>query len=438
LQGLNALGLLVGAFAVYQGITAGDALSILGGAASVVSNFYQLYTGGQLAGLGVLTGLLGIASGIMGNNWLGVISGTIGVITGVTTLAEAGLLGASAAALVATEAVTTILGFLSVVTVVLAVIGFMISNDLAMSADQLMAQAREHAQIVADMQVAWPQMVAGHKAALLLRFVPVLPPARHVDALRAIFEAGHMGVGAGSAVAHYMGTSGGTELQIHGAPTAPYAPYTELFYDHCIIATMRTEEALVRLGVQCQPHFYPLGFLSGASVLLWLATGTNATAPVAIDNTAGETIVQQLTPGPYGALALLDPIFPPRMAPAHDVCDDLGSYCTTMPAAPIPGSGFADAYWPGEEEELLFRVIAYYNPNWKTTVLGQRVLEIGTYPVPRSAAQLAAMKRQYDYYSAIEASVVDLSYAPVPDPWYNPAMVVPPPAAWPAPLPAYA
>ena len=436
LQGLNALGLLVGAFSIYQGITAGDALSIVGGVASVTSNFYQLAYGGQLPGLGVLNGLLGIAAGIMSSNWLGVISGTIGVITGVVTLAEAGLLGASMVALVATEAMTTVLSVLSVVTAVLAVVGMMISNDLAMRADQLMAQAREHAQIVADMKVAWPQMVAGHKAALLLRFVPVLPPARHVEALRAIFQAGHLGVGAGSAVAHYMGTSGGTELQIHGAPTAPYAPYTELFYDHCIIATMRTEEALVRLGVQCEPHFYPLGFLSGASVLLWLATGTQATAPVAIDNTAGETIIQQLTPGPYGALALLDPLFPPHIQPAHDVCDDSGAYCTTMPAAPIPGSGFADAYWPGEEEELLLRVIAYYNPNWRATVLGQRMLEIGTYPVPRTAAQVAAMKRQYDYYSAVEASVPDISYAAIPDPWYTPGLVVPPPASWPAPIPA--
>jgi hypothetical protein len=415
LQGLNALGLLAGAFGVYQGIEAGDPLSILGGVAGVISNFTQLTGLGQLPGLSLLTSLLGIASGVMGGNWLGVVSGTIGLITGVVTLAQAGTFGAAAAALVITEVVTTVLSLLSIATIAVAVIGFMISNDLSKAAEQRMNQARETAQIRANMAVAWPQVVNGHKAALLLKFVPVLPPHRHIEALRAIFSATRIGLAGGAAVSVFLSTQGGRQGFIPALDVSAYEAVSGIYIDDNVIGCMRTEEALIRLGVLVEPGFYPFGILDPTQLMGWVAWGTRTFVQGGVDE-YGAPIVSV----PSGAA--LEPIVPASpdlgcvetepslINPAELVC--------VRYAKAEAGSGFWAKFWRGNEEEMLMAVVRYYNPTgWQQTRFGERLLFLGTYPVPLTPTEEATIREQYEYWRNIFYNTDQGSL--VPDKWIN-------------------
>lgn len=446
LDGLQALGLLAGTLAIAKGATEGSPISILGGITAVISNFgvvakashlafgTPLLNGSVAAGLGVLSGILGIAAGLQGDNIFGVISGTIGVITGVVNLASSAALVSSTAALLGTTvielaaAAAQVLAVLSVVTVVLVVVGFMISNDLAQAANQYAAEAHEFRTIQKDMQVAWPQLVSGHKAAILLQFVSVLPSRRHVEALRAIFHTCHVGIGAGAAISKFLGAAGAGEFQT--GDVSQFEAVSGIYSADCVIGTMRTQDALLRLGVQTEPGFYPLGIVRWPWLLFRIATGTKAWGTVTdADGTSA------VVPGPYGDMGLLDAIVPPLLVP---VCVEVGEewqsvngmstpvqVCARTDMLPDPGSGFAAAVWGGNQDAMIMRVVAYYNPQWPDTLFGRRLQFLGTYPVPLSAALEATEKLQYEYWAAInDAGGV------VPDPWYNPRFVVP--TSWPA------
>jgi hypothetical protein len=480
LDGLQALGLLAGTLAVYKGVAQGSPISILGGVTAVISNFgvvakvsnfafgTPLLNGSLAAGLGILSGIIGIAAAIQGDNIFGVISGTIGVITGVVNLAATtGLISTASITLgvgtavnlsgVAVTAAFTVLEVLAVATVVVAIAGFFYSQSLAHDAEQVVAEAHEYRTIMKDMAVAWPQLVAGHKAALLLQFVYVLPPQRHVEALRAIFLAGHIGIGAGAAIAKFMAAAGSG--QFGTGDVSRFAAVLPTLNADTIIGTMRSAAALMRLGVQAEPQFYPL-WEDPEQFLFWFAWGMNATAVVAVAVTADPNVTpdvgpilynteyRTMIPGIYGSPALLDPIFPPLQVP---VCvqwttewQSIGveavpvQVCVRTGLRPVPGSGFRANVWAGNAEEMVMAVIKYYNPTgWASTILGQRLQFIGTYPVPLSPTDEVAMKLQYEYWAAVLAAVPGGGIGEIPDPWYDPRFVVPPRSQWPAPAPGY-
>lgn len=330
--------------------------------------------GGWAPSLGALSSVLGIGSSLAGGNYaqagLGLpgLASSIASLAGTTPASITALGGAGYGALGSGAAPTLgpMLGAIGGALMIPAAVGGMIlSNNMAQSAAQDLAQMRETQDIREGFSRAWPQLIQGGTAlddatrALIDAGALTLMggegstsfqinPAKLAEAqaiLRRAHDVAGQGISGGAARAQFFGTQGGQQARIGIGPTdiTPFVEPSRELEARQAIGLMRMRDLLARSG-------------SALSDVGW--TGPQTTDPMEMYNTLYQ-------------LAGVDW----RGVQDHG---DFDPYTQTGTWDPLGGQ-YREAWAPGFYEQNLVNLLREQNP---TGFAGSRLAQLLT-EVPR-------------------------------------------------------